>query len=97
MVDAIKTLDSKIDLLEKRHQQTAKRIINALAILKLYGKSTDNGATLDELANTLLILPANKLMEARDELAVVLRNLRRVTDGQFINKTEDGYYYSILL
>ena len=93
VVDAIKTLDSKIDLLEKRHQQTAKRIINAMAILKLYGKSTNNGATLDELANTLLILPANKLMEARDELAVVLRNLRRVTDGQFINKTEDGYYY----
>lgn len=93
VVEAVQTLDSKIDLLEKRHRRTAKRIINALGILKLYGKSTNNGATLDELANTLLILPANRLMEARDELAVVLRNLRRVTDGQFINKTEEGYYY----
>ena len=93
VVEAVQTLDSKIDLLEKRHQETARRIVNALGVLKLYGKSTNNGATLEELANTLLILPANRLMEARDELAVVLRNLRRVTDGQFINKTEDGYFY----
>lgn len=93
VVEAIQTLDSKIDLLEKRHQQTASRIVKALGVLKLYGKSANNGATLEELANTLLILPANKLMEARDELALVLKNLRRVTDGQFINKTDDGYYY----
>ena len=93
VVEAVQTLDSKIDLLEKRHQETAKRIVNALGILKLYGKSTNNGATLEELANTLLILPANRLMEARDELALVLKNLRQVTDGQFINKTEEGYYY----
>ena len=93
VVEAVQTLDSKIDLLEKRHQETARRIVNALGVLKLYGKSTNNGATLEELANTLLILPANRLMEARDELAMVLRNLRRVTDGQFINKTEDGYFY----
>lgn len=93
VVEAVQTLDSKIDLLEKRHQETAKRIVNALGVLKLYGKSTNNGATLEELANTLLILPANRLMEARDELALVLKNLRRVTDGQFINKTENGYFF----
>ncbi len=93
VVEAVQTLDSKIDLLDKHRQETAKRIVNALGVLKLYGQSTNNGATLEELSNTLLILPANKLVEARDELALVLNNLRKVTDGQFINKTEGGYYY----
>lgn len=93
VVEAVQTLDSKIDLLEKQRQETGKRIVNALGVLKLYGRSTNNGATIEELSNTLLILPANQVIAARDELELVLNNLRKVTDGQFINKTNDGYYY----
>ncbi|MEW6622397.1 MAG: DUF6079 family protein [Bacillota bacterium] len=93
VVEAVQTLDSKIDLLDTRHQDSARQVIKALAVLKLYGKSTNNGATLEELANTLLTLPANKFMEARDELEIVLNKLRKVTDGQFINKTKEGYYF----
>ena len=93
VVNAVETLDSKIDLLEIRHQEAARHLIKALAVLKLYGKSTSNGATVEELANTLLLLPENKMLEASDEIELVLSKLRQVTDGQFINRSSDGYYY----
>lgn len=93
VVDAVQTLDSKIDLLDARHQNTARKLVKALAILKLYGKSTNNGATVQELANTLLLLPQNQIMEATDEVELVLTNLRKATDGQFISRSKDGYYF----
>ncbi|HHY32854.1 MAG TPA: hypothetical protein GX515_07525 [Firmicutes bacterium] len=93
VVNAIQTLESKVDLLDRRHQDTARKIVKALAVLRLYGKSVSNGATAEELANTLLILPGNRLMEAADEISLVLSNFRKVTDGQFINVTRDGYYF----
>ncbi|WP_062399977.1 DUF6079 family protein [Methanogenium cariaci] len=93
VVDAVQTLDSKIDLLDARHQNTARKLVKALAILKLYGKSTNNGATVQELSNTLLLLPQNQIMEATDEVELVLTNLRKVTDGQFISRSKDGYYF----
>lgn len=93
VVNAVQTLDSKTDLLETRNQPEARKIVKALAVLNLFGKTTSNGATLEELANTLLILPENKMMEASDEIGLVLNRLRKVTDGQFINVTQDGYYY----
>ena len=74
MVNAVETLDSKIDLLEHRHQETARHLVKALAVLKLSGKSTNNGATVEELANTLLLLPENKMLEAVDEIELVLSN-----------------------
>jgi len=93
VVNAVETLDSKIDLLEQRHQETARHLIKALAVLKLYGKSTSNGATIEELSNTLLLLPENKMLEAADEIELVLNSLRQVTDGQFINRNSEGYYF----
>ena len=93
VVNAVQTLETKVDLLDTRHQDTARSLIKALAVLKLYGKSANNGATVEELANTLLIMPQNKLVEANDEIALVMDKLRRVTDGQFINHSKDGYYY----
>jgi len=93
IVDAVHTLESKIDLLDGRHQETARKLVKALAVLKLYGKSTNNGATVQELANTLLLLPQNKAMEATDEIELVLTNLRKVTDGQFVSRSKDGYYF----
>jgi hypothetical protein len=93
VVDAVQTLGSKIDLLEEKRQKTASEVIKALGVLKLYGKSTNNGANSQELANTLLILPSNKMLEAEDEISLVLDELRKVTDGQFINRTKEGYYF----
>ncbi|OCZ54246.1 DUF6079 family protein [Dehalobacter sp. TeCB1] len=93
VVNAVQTLESKVDLLETRNQDEARQIIKALAVLHLFGKTNNNGANLEELANTLLILPENKMMEASDEIGLVLNRLRKVTDGQFINVNKDGYYY----
>jgi len=93
VVDAVQTLASKIDLLEEKRQKTAAEIVKALGVLKLYGKSTNNGANAQELANTLLVLPSNKTLKAEDEISLVLDELRKVTDGQFINRTKEGYYF----
>jgi len=93
VINAVQTLDSKIDLLDTRNQSEARQIVKALAVLHLFGKTHNNGATLEELANTLLVLPGNKMMEASDEIGLVLTRLRKVTDGQFISVTKDGYYY----
>lgn len=93
VVQAIATLDSKVDLMDSRRQELARKIIKALAVLKLLGKSNANGATVAELANTLLQLPGNKLLEAKDEIELTLKEFRKVTDGQFINVTTDGFYY----
>ncbi|CFX06363.1 AAA+ ATPase domain [Syntrophomonas zehnderi OL-4] len=93
VINAVQTLDSKIDLLDTRNQSEARQIVKALAVLHLFSKTNNNGATLEELANTLLVLPGNKMMEASDEIGLVLNRLRKVTDGQFISVTKDGYYY----
>ncbi len=93
IVEAVTTLDTKIDLLEDRDKDNARKIIKALAILKLLGKTTRNGATAPELANELLYLPKNINIEAKDEIVLILDRLRKVTDGRFISKTDDGYYY----
>jgi hypothetical protein len=93
VVDAIQTLDSKIDLLPERDQDLARKIVKALGVLKLYGKSLNNGATPKELANTLLILPEKMGIEADDEISLVVGRLRKFTDGQFINKNDENYYY----
>ena len=93
VVDAIHTLDSKVDLLDAQNHDLARSIIKALSVLKLYGKSINNGATVAELANTMLILPKKEGWNAEDEILLVLDKLRKVTDGMFINKNDDNYYY----
>lgn len=93
VLDAIHTLDSKVDLLDGQEQDMARSIIKALSVLKLYGKSINNGATVEELANDMLILPKKENITSEDEISLVLSRLRKVTDGQFINKTKDNYYY----
>jgi KaiC/GvpD/RAD55 family RecA-like ATPase len=91
VVDVIETLDSKIDLLNEDEQENARKLVKALAVLNLYGKTTDNGATPEELANTLLI--TSKTIENKDKIEIILNRLRDVTSGQFINKTDKNYYY----
>lgn len=91
VVKAIDTLNSKIPLLRDNLQEDARRIVKALAVLKLYGQTANNGATPEELANELLII-SDKFSGA-DRIEMVLNKLREVTDGQFIAKSENNYYY----
>lgn len=95
VIEIIDTLHSKIDLVEPRFQEDAKKLVKALAVLKLYGKTTKNGATPEELANHLLITSTN-VMKNTDRIVIILNKIREVTSGQFIGKGENDYYYLTL-
>lgn len=90
IIDAVSSLDSKIDLLRSHHQDYAKQIVKALAILKLHGKTLNNGATAEELANNLMVI--SDKFDSIDQIKIVLDNLRKVTEGQFISENK-GYYF----
>jgi len=92
-VDTVSILDSKIDLLELRFQEHARRIVKALAVLRLSRETGKNGATSQELANTLLLEPESKIIEAADHIDSVLKKIRDVTDGQFITRSSEGLYF----
>ncbi len=91
IINAVITLSSKIELLRISMHADAEKVIKALAVLKLYSKTTNNGATPEELANELLVID-DKFTNA-DRIKLILSKLREVTDGQFIAKTKNDYYY----
>jgi hypothetical protein len=49
-------------VLPERYRDDAARIVKGLAVLKLLEHGAINGATAQELANTLFIIPPGKLM-----------------------------------
>ena len=91
IIEVIETLDTKIDLLDSRFQETGRKLIKALSVLNLYGKTISNGATPLELANELLI--TSKTVKNEDWIILILDKIRELTDGQFISKTKNNYYY----
>lgn len=91
IIEVIETLDTKIDLLDQRFQDTARKLIKVLGVLYLYGKTISNGATPLELAYELLI--TSKTLKNEDWIVVILDKIRELTDGQFISKTENNYFY----
>lgn len=93
IIDAVETLDTKIDTLDERDQEDALRLVKALGILAIYGKTKLNGATPDELANTLLILSEG--MDSKDKIAVLLNRVRTAANGQYIVKDKDYYYLDV--
>lgn len=95
VIEIIDTLHTKIDLVDQRFQEDAKKLVKALAVLKLYGNTTNNGATPEELANQLLITSTN-VMENTDRIIIILDKIREVTSGQFIGKSDNDYYYLTL-
>jgi hypothetical protein len=71
-------------------------LIKALAVLNLLGGNQGQGATAQELANTLLITPPRVLIlepgMAQDHIRRVMMKIREVTVGQFIAYGDDGRY-----
>lgn len=96
VVNAVQTLEAKTDLLDADYRADARRLIKALAVLNLLGGEQHQGATSQELANTLLITPPRRLIVepsmARDHIERVMKKIREVTVGQFIAYGEDGRY-----
>ena len=91
--NAVDTLRAKVDLLDSKLRPTALKLIKALAMLNLINASNKNGATAQELANTLFIIPSSKILKPVDDIERILENLRKVSDGQLISRSDDGVYY----
>jgi len=96
VVGAVQTLEAKTDLLDADYRADARKLIKALAVLNLLGGEQHQGATSQELANTLLITPPRRLLVepsmARDHIERVMKKIREVTVGQFIAYGADGRY-----
>lgn len=99
VVNVVQTLEAKVDLLDIRYRDDAKKLIKALAVLKLLGGENKNGATSQELANTLLITPPGKMLVepemARDNIERIMKNIREVTVGQYIDYGEGRYFLNL--
>ena len=99
VVQVVQTLGSKVDLLNNRYRDDAQKLVKALAVLHLLGGEQLNGATSQELANTLFIIPPGKLVVepemARDNIERIMKNIREVTVGQYIAYQEDRYYLDL--
>lgn len=93
VMETIRTLNSKIDLLEPRLHTDARKIVKALAVLHLARETGKNGATPQELANTLLISPQGRVIQSTDNIERILKRIRDVTSGQFITRSKDGLYF----
>jgi hypothetical protein len=87
---AMAILEQKVLLLEETNRQDALKICKALAVYSLWDQK-DTGATAAELANNLMLLPANQKLTAADHVSLVVRKLRDVTDGEYIKvEKEEG-------
>ncbi|MBN1139225.1 MAG: hypothetical protein JXM73_21800 [Anaerolineae bacterium] len=99
VVRVVQTLRSKADLLDPRYRDDAHKLIKALAVLNLLGGEHKNGATSQELANTLLITPPGRLLVQPDmatgHIERVMKNIRDVTVGQYIDYGAGRYYLDL--
>ena len=99
VVNVVNILAAKVDLLDARYREDARKLIKALAVLKLLGGQNQNGATSQELANTLLITPPGKILVepemARDNIERIMKNIRDVTVGQYIDYGEGRYFLNL--
>lgn len=99
VVNVVQTLAAKIDVLPERYRGDAARIVKGLAVLKLLEHGATNGATAQELANTLFIIPPGKMLVdadlARDNVERILKNIREVTKGQFVAYDGDFFYLDL--
>jgi len=99
VIRVVESLATKVDLLDARLRPDARKIIKALAVLKMLGGAEMRGATAQELANTLFILPpALGLFDAdlaRDNIERIIANLIKAANGQFITVYDGTYYLDV--
>ena len=82
--------------LKQKDQEDAIKIIKGLALYSLWS-SGQNGATAKELAEQLLIIPKNKAFESQMQVSLIIKRIREITDGFYINivpdtKTGNDYF-----
>lgn len=81
-------LGQKINLLESKFQEDALKVVKGLAVYSLWDRR-DKGATAQELANNLMLLPQKKLFSAADNISLIIKKIRDVTDGEYIKTSKD--------
>jgi len=81
-------LSQKINLLEKKFQDDALKVVKGLAVYSLWNQK-EKGATAQELANNLMLLPQKKLYSAADNISLIIKKILDVTDGEHIKVIKD--------
>ena len=90
---AMNILTQKINLLESKFHEDALKVVKGLAIYSLWNKR-EKGATAQELANNLMILPQS--FNAADNISLIISKIRNVTEGEYIKTEKDestGFQY----
>jgi hypothetical protein len=99
VIRVVESLATKVDLLDARLRPDARKIIKALAVLKMLGGQEMRGASAQELANTLFILPPTRTFFdpdlARDNIERIIKNLIKAANGQFLTVHEGTYYLDV--
>jgi len=85
---AMNILTQKINLLESKFHKDALKVVKGLAIYSLWNKR-EKGATAQELANTLMLLPQKKLFSTADNISLIIKKIRDVTEGEYIKTEKD--------
>ncbi|MDM8535427.1 DUF6079 family protein [Desulfobacterales bacterium HSG17] len=81
-------LSQKINLIEKKYQDDALKIIRGLAVYSLWDRG-EKGLVAQELANNLMLLPQKKLFTAADNISLIIKKIREVTEGEYIKTSKD--------
>jgi len=81
-------LIQKINLLEPKFQEDAIKVVKGLAVYSLWNQR-EKGATAQELANNLMLLPQKKLYSAADNISLIIKKILDVTDGEHIKAIKD--------
>ncbi len=88
LAKAMDILKQKISLLESKYQNDALKVVKGLAVYSLWNKQ-ERGAAAKELANNLMLLPQNKHFSAADNIGLIVKKIREVTEGEYIKINKD--------
>jgi len=84
----VQKLMQKIKQIDEKYKFDAIKIVKGLAVYSLWDKK-GKGATAIELANNLLLLPQSQKLGAADNIKLIIKKIREVTDGEYIKVHKD--------
>jgi len=88
ITQVMRILSQKINLLDPKFQVDALKVVKGLAVYSLWNQK-EKGATAQELANNLMLLPQKKLYSAADNISLIIKKILDVTDGEHIKAIKD--------
>ncbi len=88
ITQVMRILSQKINLLDPKFQEDALKIVKGLAVYSLWNQK-EKGATAQELANNLMLLPKGKLKADDNISSIIVKKILAVTDGEYIKAIKD--------